>query len=119
MGPSTTARPWRAGYRQIWGWQVSDNKTAVGSVELVSLSDGQGGGDPVAVFPDSSIEQWRSEYPELLDPDGHIHPRYGSVALRSQGRTIIVDTGLGCPDDRLLADMAATRSTAKPSTWWS
>ena len=86
---------------------MSDNKTAVGSVELVSLSDGQGGGDPVAVFPDSSIEQWRSEYPELLDPDGHIHPRYGSVALRSQGRTIIVDTGLGGPDGRLLADMAA------------
>ncbi len=82
-------------------------KTAVGGVELVSLRDGQGDSDPVAVFPDSSIEQWRSEYPELLGPDGHVHPTYGSVALRSQGRTIIVDTGLGGPDGRLLADMAA------------
>ena len=86
---------------------MSDHRTFVGSVELVSLSDGQGDGDPTDIFPDSTIGQWRSEFPELLDEHGRIHPRYGSVAARSQGRTIVVDTGLGGPGGRLPADMAA------------
>ena len=80
-------------------------KTRVGNVELVSLSDGQGDGDPVGIFPDSTLDQWRSEYPEFLDANGHIHPRYGSVAVRSGGRLIMVDTGLGPPDGTLMDQM--------------
>lgn len=80
-------------------------KATVGNVELVSLTDGHGDADPVETFPDSTIEQWRAEYPELLDTNGRIHPRYGSVAVRSGGRLIIVDTGLQDPDGMLLEEM--------------
>ena len=84
---------------------MPDFKATVGNVELVSLMDGLGDRVPVEIFPDSTIEQWRTEYPELLDSDEHIHPRYGSVAVRSGGRLIIVDTGLHGPDGKLLDDM--------------
>ena len=84
---------------------MPDHVTSVGNVELVSLTDGQGGGPPNAVFPESTIEQWRADFPELLDSNGDIHPRYGSVAIRSGGKLIIVDTGLQAPDGTLLDEM--------------
>ena len=84
---------------------MPDYKATVGNVELVSLTDGHGDVDPVETFPDSTMEQWRNEYPELLDSNGRIHPRYGSVAVRSGGRLIIVDTGANGPDGMLLDEM--------------
>ena len=84
-----------------------DYRRSVGSVELVSLTDGQGGGRPTTIFPTSSASVWRDEFPELLDGDGLIHPRYGSVALRSEGKLIVVDTGAGPPNGRLLEEMAS------------
>lgn len=84
---------------------MSNYKANVGNVELVSLTDGHGDVDPVDTFPDSSMNQWRSEYGEFLDNKGHIHPRLGSVAVYSNGRLIIVDTGLQDSDGRLLEDM--------------
>ena len=84
---------------------MSDYKATVGNVELVSLSDGLGDREPVETFPDSTIQQWRSDFPELLDSDGLIHPRYGTVAVRSGGRLIVVDTGLQAPDGTLLEEM--------------
>jgi glyoxylase-like metal-dependent hydrolase (beta-lactamase superfamily II) len=84
-----------------------DYRRRVGNVELVSLTDGQGGGRPTGIFPSSAVETWRNEYPELLDPDGLIHPRYGSVAVRSEGKLVIVDTGAGPPDGALMDEMAS------------
>jgi glyoxylase-like metal-dependent hydrolase (beta-lactamase superfamily II) len=84
-----------------------DYRRRVGSVELVSLTDGQGGGAPTSIFPTSSADVWREEFPELLDGDGLIHPRYGSVALRSEGKLIVVDTGAGPPEGRLLGELVA------------
>ena len=84
---------------------MADFRTTVGRVELISLTDGQGNRPPVETFPDSTIDQWRSDYPELLDGQEHIHPRYGCLAVRSSGRLIVVDTGLGPPDGTLLSDM--------------
>ena len=78
---------------------------AIGEVEIISLTDGWGDGDPTEVFPDSSVEQWRNEFPELLDDDGRIHPRFGSAAVRSGGKLIVVDTGLQAPDGTLLEEM--------------
>ena len=91
----------------------------VGNVELVSLTDGEGAGPPTAVFAASTIEQWRADYPELLDADEMIHPRYGSLAIRSAGKLIVVDTGLNGPDGKLLDEMGQRRaSTAPRSTSW-
>lgn len=81
-------------------------RARVGNVELVSVSDGQGERSPVEVFTASSMEQWRAEYPELLDSNGRVHPRYGSVVLRSSGKVVLVDTGLqSAPGGKLLSDM--------------
>ena len=84
-----------------------DYRRWVGSVELVSLTDGQGGGAPTAIFPTSISDVWPEEFPELIDGNGLIHPRYGSVALRSEGKLIVVDTGAGSPEGRLLGELEA------------
>ena len=76
----------------------------IGNVELISLSDGEPIRSPFMPFPDTTIEQWR-EFPELLDADDQIRSRYGTTAVRSGGKLIIVDTGLQAPDGTLLADM--------------
>ena len=84
---------------------MADYQATIGSVELVSLTDGHGDMDPSQIFPTSSMAAWSSEYPELLDDDGHIHLRFGCLAVRSSGKLIIVDTGLHAPDGTLLDEM--------------
>ena len=80
--------------------------TTVGAVELLSLNDGMPTRSPFAPFPDTTIEQWR-EFPELLDQHEQITSRYGTTGVRSQGKLIIVDTGLQAPDGTLMTDMRA------------
>ena len=82
-------------------------KINIGNVELVSLSDGNSDREPTWVFPDSTMDIWRSEYGQLLDAEEHLHPRYGSVAVRSGGKLILVDTGLQAPGATLIDDMKA------------
>ena len=84
---------------------MPDYTATVGNVTLVSLSDGHGGGVPTDIFPDSSMDVRRSEYAELLDESGHIRFRYGSIAVRSGGKLIVVDTGLQAPGGTLLRQM--------------
>ena len=78
----------------------------VGNVELVSVSDGYPIRSPFIPFPDTTIEQWR-EFPELLKEGDQIGSRYGTTAVRSGGKLIIVDTGLQAPDGILMEDMKA------------
>ena len=80
-------------------------RVTVGNVEIVSVSDGQGDMSPADVFPTSDIDIWRSEYGDLLDDAGLIHPRFGSFVLSSGGQTVLVDTGLGGPDGTLLRQL--------------
>ncbi len=84
---------------------MPDYRTTVGNVELVSLADGHTSRAPTEIFPESPLDVWRSEYPELLDAGGNISLRFGSVAMRSGGKLIIVDTGLQAPDGTLLRQM--------------
>ena len=77
----------------------------VGDVEMVSVSDGQGDMNPTEAFPASEMEIWRSEYSDLLDEAGLIHPRFGSFVVSSGGKLVLVDTGLGGPDATLLSEM--------------
>ena len=73
---------------------MADNKISVGNVEVLSVTDGfSAKRDPTATFPETSIEQWR-EYPDIVDENDEIQSRYGSVILRSEGKTILVDTGM-------------------------
>ena len=85
---------------------MAGDKVVVGNIEIVSVSDGQGDMLPADVFPTSDINIWRSEYGDLLDDAGLIHPRFGSFAFRSAGKMILVDTGLGGPDGTLLTQLS-------------
>ncbi len=79
---------------------MAEGRLTVGNVDVLALTDG--GGDfpfPLSqLFPDVSAEAWapfRQRYPELFgDPDTWRN-HYGCYLLRSQGRTILVDTGIG------------------------
>ena len=84
---------------------MPDYKINIGNVELLSLSDGSPVRSPFMPFPDTTIEQWR-EFPELLDSNDQISSRYGTVAVRSGGKLIIVDTGLQAEDGALMDDMS-------------
>ena len=84
---------------------MSKNKINIGNVEMVSVSDGNGDREPTFVFPDSEIEIWKSEFSALLDENHHLHPRYGSVIIRSDGKLILVDTGLQAPGGTLIKEL--------------
>ena len=83
---------------------MTDYTITVGNVEMLALTDGQGEMAPLIVFEDSTLEIWQSEYSNLLDGD-LIHPRFGTTAVRSGGKLIIVDTGLQAPDGTLISEM--------------
>ena len=83
---------------------MPDYRIQVGNVELVSVSDGFPQRSPLIPFPDTTMEQWR-EFPELLDEHDQVRSRYGTVAVRSSGKLIIVDTGLQAEGGTLLDDM--------------
>jgi glyoxylase-like metal-dependent hydrolase (beta-lactamase superfamily II) len=58
-------------------------------------------------FPQTTIEQWK-EFPGLLNDKDEQMSRYGTVAIRSGGKLIIVDTGMQtAPGGQLLNDMKA------------
>lgn len=83
---------------------MDSSTTTVGNVEMIALTDGHGDMQALEVFKASSLEIWQSEYPDLLDGE-LIHPRFGTTAVRSAGKLIVVDTGLNAPDGTLMADM--------------
>ncbi len=76
----------------------------VGAVELISLNDNLPVRSPLVAFPHTTIEQWR-EYPELMADQENAQQRWGSLAIRSSGQLIIVDTGMQGEGCYLLDDM--------------
>ena len=86
---------------------MSDNyRTTVGKVQLVSLTDGHFEPVPTDVFQDSDIETWQSEYSALMIDKDHTQFRFGSVAIYSASKIVVVDTGAG-PNGCLIDDMGA------------
>ena len=65
---------------------------------------------PFVPYPDTTIEQWR-ELPELLDEHDQITSRYGTTGVRSQGKPIIVDTGLRAHDGTLMSELSTPGHT--------
>ena len=70
------------------------NKITIGNVEITSLSDGILEFDLCNFFPDIPSEHW-SPYREHLTPEQHVRFNLACFLIRSGGRNIIVDTGLG------------------------
>src|SRR5215813_5809042 len=93
---------------------MANNKIHVGNVEILSLSDGMLEFDLCNFFPTIPQEQWQP-YESHLTAEHHVRFNLGSFLVRSDGRTILVDTGLGpkpvdapeAPWGQLLADFEA------------
>ena len=76
------------------------SKLTVGNVEIVALTDAEG---PFPfklsqVFPTAKAAQWepfRKRYPQLFVDADTWHNHYGCYLVRSRGRSILVDTGIG------------------------
>ena len=73
---------------------MAGDTVTVGNVEITHLSDGRLGFSMDEMFPSLPDEAWEP-YRDLLTPEGRLELNVGSYLLRSQGMTILVDTGLG------------------------
>ncbi len=66
----------------------------IGNVEIISLSDADLSFPVADFFPTVSAETWNAQR-QYLGDDGNLHPNAGCFAVRSSGRTILIDTGYG------------------------
>lgn len=73
---------------------MPDYVVSVGNVELISLSDGTSQMEPSSIFPSVTEAEWE-KYSGDLSPEGKLQSNFGCFAIRSQGQTILVDTGMG------------------------
>jgi glyoxylase-like metal-dependent hydrolase (beta-lactamase superfamily II) len=79
---------------------VSEGKLTVGNIEILLLTDAAGPFVPTLdhLFPDVPAKQWeehRRRHPEAFVDEQTVHAHFGSCVLRSRGRTVLVDTGIG------------------------
>src|SRR2546430_15117023 len=75
---------------------ATTNVIRVGSVEIVSLSDGTLEFDLCNFFPTIPEDHWR-QYASHLTDEHKVRFNLGSYLIRSGGRTILLDTRLGPP----------------------
>lgn len=73
---------------------MANHRITVGNVEIVSLSDGILEFDLCNFFPTIPNDNWQP-YESHLTADHHVQFNLGSFLIRSDGRTILVDTGMG------------------------
>ena len=73
---------------------MAHNTIRVGHVEILSLSDGILEFDLCNFFPTIPQEDWQT-YTAHLTPEHHVRLNLGSYLIRADGRTILVDTGMG------------------------
>ena len=73
---------------------MAKDKVTIGNVEITSLSDGCLEFDLCNFYPSIPTEKWRP-YEDVLTADRRLNFNVGSFLVRSDGRTILVDTGLG------------------------
>ena len=66
----------------------------IGNVEIISLSNADLSFPAADFFPTISAQSWNS-HRQYLGDDGYLHPNAGCFAVRSSGRTILIDTGYG------------------------
>src|SRR5437870_12055507 len=73
---------------------MASNVVRVGNVEIMSLSDGMLEFDLCNFFPTIPEDSWQGHESDLTE-EHKVRFNLGSFLIRSQGRTILVDTGLG------------------------
>src|SRR5262245_671710 len=80
--------------------RMPESRLSVGNVEIVGLTDIEVEFPmPLTqLFPHVPLAAWdphRQRYPEVFPRPDTWRPHFGGFLLRSQGRTILVDTGMG------------------------
>ena len=73
---------------------MSNDRVTVGSAEIVALSDGHMSYSNKAFFP-SVLEQAWEPFGDYVGPDGMFDLNIGSFLIRSDRKTVLVDTGVG------------------------
>ena len=73
---------------------MAGERMTIGNVEITSLSDGMLQLDPGTFFPGISSED-REAFGDLLNEDRRLPLNLASFLVRSNVRTILVDTGMG------------------------
>jgi glyoxylase-like metal-dependent hydrolase (beta-lactamase superfamily II) len=66
----------------------------VGNVTIMAVPDTGVSGSRPFMFPDVGEDAWQG-WEHYFNPRGNLQMNIGSFVLRSQGKTVIVDTGLG------------------------
>ena len=66
----------------------------VGSITIISLSDGSMAAAPAGVWPSVPAEQWEP-FQEYFSPDGTLAFNLGSFLIRENDSWTLVDTGFG------------------------
>jgi glyoxylase-like metal-dependent hydrolase (beta-lactamase superfamily II) len=70
------------------------NTFKVGDIEVIVVSDGEAKFPATGYFPMSTAEQWEP-HKRLLDHEGNLTFPFGCFVVKSGGRTVLIDTGLG------------------------
>src|SRR5439155_12180567 len=95
---SVSARraPEAAGHAPVVRFRATmpDNVIRVGDVEILALSDGSLEFDLCNFFPTIPEDEWQP-YGAHLTEAHKVRFNLGSYLIRADGRTILVDTGLG------------------------
>lgn len=66
----------------------------VGDIEITVVSDGEAKMVPTDYFPASTAAAWEA-HKTLLDPDGMLTFPFTCYVVRSAGKAVLIDTGLG------------------------
>ena len=77
---------------------MAQAKLSVGNVEILALHDGEAAMPLTQPFPHVPAEDWtpyQQQYPETFVGTDRIRAYFMCYLLRSKGRTILFDTGLG------------------------
>jgi len=73
-------------------------KISVGNVDITVLHDAESALPLDQTFPDVPADSWsqyQQRYPEAFNGIDHLSLPFECYLIRSQGQTILVDTGLG------------------------
>jgi len=73
---------------------MASDTIRVGNIEIMALSDGALEFDPCDFFPTIAKDDWH-QYDSHLTRDHKVRFNLGSYLIRSDGRTVLIDTGLG------------------------
>ena len=77
---------------------MAEVRLTVGNVEILVLHDAEAALPLEMTFPQVTAEAWapyKERYPEAFNGPDNIRVHFECYLIRSQGQTILVDTGIG------------------------